>query len=298
MEPEQLNKKVRVIILSIFFALSLVGIIFGVLCVYTSSLSFLKNHALLSSVIVSSLIIAICVFSAYAVIKNWEKIIKSLLVLFIFLAFVLVFLFILQKTGFFSVINDTKRLQEWLQKSGAWMPILYILLQYLQVVILPIPTFVSTAAGVALFGPFKTLLFSYVGVVLGSFTAFYIGRKLGYKAVSWIVGEVELKKWQEKLKGKDNFFLTVMFLLPFFPDDVLCFIAGLSSMTDKYFFWMLLITRAIGISSTSYTLNFIPFTTWWGLLIWAGLILIVGVGVYIAYKNLDKIQGFFKRKKD
>lgn len=49
----------------------------------------------------------------------------------------------------------------------------------------------------ALFGPWKCFLFSMIGIVSGSLVAFIVGRKLGYKAVVWLVGEEDLKKWME-----------------------------------------------------------------------------------------------------
>ena len=135
------------------------------------------------------------------------------------------------------------------------MPIVYIIFQYLQVVLLPIPSVVSTLAGVALFGPWWTLLFSFIGIWLGSISAFFIGRKLGYKAVAWMVGEETLNKWQKKLKGKDALVLTLMFFLPVFPDDVFCFISGLSSMKKRYFFIISLIDNSIGLILFNCTLQ-------------------------------------------
>ena len=173
------------------------------------------------------------------------------------------------------------------------MPILYIILQYLQVVILPIPSVVSTLAGVALFGAFKTVIYSLVGIIFGSFTAFFIGRKLGYRAVAWIVGRDKLSLWRKKLKGKDNFFLTVMFLLPFFPDDILCFIAGLASMSFKYFAGVIGISRILIVSATCYSIDIIPYNTWWGLLIWSILIIGIALAFFWIYKNMNRIQNFF-----
>ena len=195
------------------------------------------------------------------------------------------------------MVRTPESLEMYLKKAGVWMPIIYIVLQYLQVVLLPIPSTVSTLAGVALFGPFETLLYSLLGIIPASLTAFFVGRKLGYKAVAWIVGKEELDKWQKKLKGKDNLLLTIMFVLPMFPDDVLCFIAGLSSMTFQYFFIMVAVSRILAISVTCYSLEFIPLTEWWGLLIWAILIILVVTAFIFIYKNLDKIQAWIKSKR-
>ena len=43
-----------------------------------------------------------------------------------------------------------------------------------------------------------------------------------------------------------------MFLLPLFPDDILCFVTGLSTMSWRYFIVMQLIARAISVVTTSY----------------------------------------------
>lgn len=182
------------------------------------------------------------------------------------------------------------------------MPIIYTLLQFLQVVLLPIPSVVSTLVGVALFGAFWATVYSLIGILLGSITAFFIGRKFGYKAVAWMVGEETLNKWQKKLKGKDNLFLTAAFVLPLFPDDILCFIAGLSTMTTRYFLIVIFLARAIGITATCYSIDFIPLNTWWGITLWGIFFAAVVVGFIFIYKNMDKIQAKLKqirrKKKD
>ena len=117
-----------------------------------------------------------------------------------------------------------------------------------------------------------------------------------------MVGEEALKKWQRKLKGKDNLFLTAAFVLPLFPDDILCFIAGLSTMTTRYFLIVIFLARAIGIAATCYSIDFIPFNTWWGITLWIVFLTIVVISFIFIYKNMDKIQAKLKqirrKKKD
>ena len=177
------------------------------------------------------------------------------------------------------------------------MPVLYTALQFLQVVLLPIPSIVSTIAGIALFGAFWTTVYSFIGITLGSILAFYIGRRWGNRAAVWLVGEEKLKKWQKKLKGKDNIVLTTMFILPAFPDDILCFLAGISSMSWRYFLIMMGISRLVAIASTCYSVDFIPFNTWWGVLLWIGIILTLVTAVMLTYKNIDKLQTWIKSMK-
>ena len=282
-----------------YFLLSVFLIVFSILCIYQADNAIVKKFAFVFSCLAGAIVCTLFAFSVWCIAQEKETWSKISLSSYILLAFLLIVLFILQRTGFFEVVQDFKHLQAWLEKADGWMPILYIIMQCLQVVILPIPSFVSTGAGVALFGPIRTILYSFIGIITGSLIAFYIGRKLGKKSVAWMIGEDNLDKWQSKLKGKDNFWLTVMFLLPFFPDDVLCFIAGLSTISERYFIIMIAISRSITIASTCYTLSFIPLNTWWGILIWAILIAIVAIGVFLLYKNLDKLQEWgAKHKKE
>jgi uncharacterized membrane protein YdjX (TVP38/TMEM64 family) len=234
---------------------------------------------------------------ALAIFTNKQILTKFFLSLNVFILFCSILIFILQKTGFFLMIKDAEAFRKYLQTSGAWMSYIYILLQYLQVVILPIPGIVSTIAGVALFGPFMTTIYSCLGIILGSITAFIIGRKLGNKAVAWIIGKEEFDKWRRKLKGKDNLFLSVMFIMPFFPDDILCFLAGLSSMSMGYFLSIISVSRIVAISATCYSFNLIPLNTWWGITIWVIFLILFIVGITILYKNMDKIQKWLKNRK-
>ncbi len=293
------GEKTFLLFCSVFFLLALGCIIFGVLLLAEWNGVGVSRFSVWSAVVTLSVwfgyVVTILLFA-----KGYGTFAKAMLSLYIFVLFCFIFIYVLQKTGFFQVFRDERLFREYLQKAGIWMPLLYILLQFLQVVVLPIPSIVSTIAGIALFGAIKTLIYSFIGILLGSFLAFFIGRKLGNKAVSWIVGKENLQKWQKKLKGKDNLFLSLMFLLPLFPDDILCFLAGLSTMTWGYFTAIILISRALALSATCFSVDFIPFTTWWGITLWCVLAIILTVIFIIIYKNLDKIQrriDFLKTKR-
>ncbi len=288
------NKQVASIIS--FILLTGACIVFAVLCLHNTAYLFVSKNKVIFSILTSVLLTGLCALAIWFVLLRKETLVKTLISLYVFLLFCFILIFILQRTGFFALVKDEDAFRQYLETKGKFMPLLYVILQYLQVVILPIPSVVSTVAGVAIFGPLKTIVYSLIGIVLGSITAFFIGRKLGHKAVAWMVGHEELKKWQKKLKGKDNFILTVMFLLPMFPDDVLCFIAGLSSMSNRYFLIMIIVSRVISISTTCYSIDLIPFTTWWGLLIWAIIIIAIVATFIFIYKNMDKIQEKIKNK--
>ncbi len=291
------ERKKEVFFLLAFFIFSIVTLILGILVLDGSQRNFIEKNFILLSVSWGIFVVVTCLFFICFFLWGKETVAKSGLSLYTLLIFSLTIGLILQRTGFFTIVKNSESLRAYLQKAGAWMPIFYVLLQFLQVVILPIPSIVSTVAGITLFGAFWTMIYSLIGILLGSFVAFIIGRKLGYRAATWMVGEENLKKWQKKMKGKDNFFLSLMFLLPIFPDDILCFLAGLSSMSTKFFLIIITISRVLAISATCYSFYFIPFNTWWGITLW-GMIISFFTAVFIAvYKNMEKLQKFFRSKK-
>ena len=225
-----------------------------------------------------------------------ELIYKFCIVAYALLVFAAIVFYILLETGFMDIVGDEESLEAYLERTGTWMSILFITLQFLQVVILPIPSTVTVLAGSALFGPLRGSIYSLIGIVLGSLTAFFVGRYAGYRVVAWLIGKDTLEKWLKKVKGKDKLLLSAMFLLPVFPDDVLCFVAGLSSMSVWLFLVVILVSRVLAIFTTSYSISLIPFNTWWGILTWAVLIALVIVLFVVLYKKSDAILGWFEKK--
>ena len=290
------DKKLPLTIIYVLFCV-IGNIVLSVLCLHATNNSFIRANAKWLSIVASLVLITLFFISVWSAYREKRILFKSIITVFVGTLFCLGVLFALQKSGFFNVVKDKESFSNYLQKAGAWMPTVYIVLQYLQVVILPIPGVVSTAVGVALFGPFLTILYSLIGILLGSFTAFYIGRKLGGKAVAWLIGDETLSAWQKKLKGKDNFVLTLMFLLPMFPDDILCFIAGLSTMTIRYFIIMITVSRVFAVTATCYSFQFIPFNTWWGILLWGILFAGIIIAFVLIYKNMDVIQKKLSKRK-
>lgn len=221
---------------------------------------------------------------------------KAYIITDVFVAFSTIICYVLLVCGFFEVVNDEAAFEEFLKRAGTWMSVLFVLIQFLQVVILPIPGTVTVVAGSALFGPFWGSVYSLVGILFGSFTAFLIGRYAGYRVVAWLIGKETLDKWQKKLKGKDKLFISAMFLLPVFPDDVLCFVAGLSTMSFRLFAAVIFVSRILAVFMTSYTVSLIPFDTWWGILLWCIFaVLIIGLFVWL-YRNSEAIERWFNQK--
>lgn len=231
----------------------------------------------------------------------WKKFFRSLLVLSAFGLFVLLVYLILLWTGLWESLNSIEKLRTLILDLGFYGRITFVLLQLLQVTFIPIPSTILTIGGAIIYGPLQGGLLSLSGILLGSALAFMLGKKFGKPLVRFMVGEETCEKWINFLsKAQYSFF--IMMLLPIFPDDVLCLVAGLTNMSWAFFVTTNLITRPIGIFTTSYlgSGEIIPYHGW-GLIVWAIIIIAAIILMWLATKYQKNIQQFisksFRKKK-
>lgn len=293
--PNKIKKILLVITLVLLAGLT---VLFSALYVNTFTGGFFyENKTLLLSTVTILVAVITTIALAFSTSQN-RTVFKVSLVVLTIISLALLLVYFLKISGLADRIDSIEDLRNYVASFGYLAVIIYVVMNFLQVVVLPIPGFIAVGTGVALFGPLKTAIYSLIGILLGSFVAFFIGRVLGYKVVKWIVGEETLNKWLKSIKNKDKVVLTFMFLFPFFPDDVLCFVAGLSSMSSAYFLIMITVCRIISVVVSAYSLNgnIIPYTTWWGILLWIVIFALTALFTVYLYKNGDKIEKFFKKQ--
>lgn len=229
------------------------------------------------------------------------KILRTILVCAVIAGIVVLGYYILRWTGVWEQINSVEKLQNIILSWGFWGRFGFVMLQLLQVTFIPLPSTVTIIAGTLVYGPLQASLLSLAGILLGSMLAFLLGKVFGKKLVVFMVGEKTCEKWVNFLSNaKYSFF--VMMLLPIFPDDVLCLVAGLTNMSWTFFTVTNLIARPIGIFTVSYfgSGHLIPYYGW-GLIVWAILIVLIIAVLILSYKYQKQIENFllnlFKNKK-
>lgn len=193
-----------------------------------------------------------------------------------------------------SIFYSVASFRQFILSTGSMGILVYILIQACQVVILPIPAAVIAIAGGLIYGPFVGGLYCSLGVLLGSNISYAIGRFFGFRVVSWISGEQNVVKYSNILNKKGKLFLPMAFLLPMFPDDILCLISGLTRMNYKFFFVSTTITRPISVICMCYFGGgfVIPFSGW-GIPVWIVLSIIISIVVVCTYKYQEQIEKWF-----
>ncbi len=294
---KRLNIIKNILNVIVLFLIGVASIVFSILYVNTFNCGFFCNNKKLLIVLVTACVCVMVITSLICSLINNKFIYKLTVIALATFSILIGTLYILKITGVLDKIDSVESLRNYVASFGYWAVIIYVLINVFQVVLLPIPGFITVGTGLALFGPLKTAIFSFLGVFIGSIIAFFIGRRLGYKVVSWLVGKEQLDKGIKSIKRKDKIVLTFMFLFPFFPDDLLCFVAGLSSMSTLYFIVMIFCCRVISAFITAFSLNgnIIPYNTWWGILIWVVFFALIFILATYIYKHGEKIEKKFKK---
>lgn len=138
-------------------------------------------------------------------------------------------------------------------------PIIFFVLQIIQIVIPIIPGSLTLSAGVILFGPWMGFVYNYTSIVLGSILAFMLGRYFGHKLLKHLVSpEKQMKylKWLDDEKRFTKIFFLAI-LLPGAPDDILSMMAGLSKMTPRTFIIIMLVGKPLSIAAYSGLFRFV-----------------------------------------
>ncbi len=219
-----------------------------------------------------------------------DKIVKLGVVILVAVLFVVGVFYFIYEAGYFSLLEDVDALRSEIAKTGS-ISVVFVLLQFAQVCILPIPATVTTVLGLLLFTPFDAIVLSLIGMISGACVMFLFGKYAGRKAVDWALGKEDVAKYINMAHGKHNAILTAMFLLPIFPDDIICAIAGILGMNGWYFFIVLSISRILStvVSVLFFSGNFIPLYGWW-LGVWAVLIAILVGSTVLYLKNIEKVE--------
>ena len=133
-----------------------------------------------------------------------------------------------------TFFSNQEKLRNFVQSYGVLAPLVFIAIQVLQVVITPISHYAVGILGGFIFGAWQGFLYNWIGRVIGSLIAFYLGRKFGRRIIKHVVKEETLNRY-DKIFDKGKLILFLMYFLPLFPDDELCYLAGFSSMKAKVY---------------------------------------------------------------
>jgi len=180
-------------------------------------------------------------------------------------------------------------------KSYPYDELIFVLIQIVQVVAAPIPGELSGFIGGYLYGPLWGTIYSTIGLTLGSWLAFMLARFFGEPLLEKVVKKEVFEKFDHFMEHKGLTVSFLLFLIPGFPKDYLCYIMGVSRIPALTFIIISTIGRFFGTMMLSITGNIAEHEQY--LLL--AIVVAAGIAVFaLAYYHRDRLLEILKNKKN
>lgn len=172
---------------------------------------------------------------------------------------------------------NSAELRRWIEQVGPLGPLLFFLLNVIQIVVAPIPGYPVQVLGGLLFGLIPGSIYTVGGMVAGGALAAWLGRQLGRPWLEKQIGQKTLEHWIEIAHVNSFWTWWALLLVPL--GDVPYFLAGLSKIRLTTFALAILASRGpftvlivwMGDSAVDLPLTSIA-------LVMAGIVLVVMIG--------------------
>jgi uncharacterized membrane protein YdjX (TVP38/TMEM64 family) len=193
----------------------------------------------------------------------------------------------------YGIFDSREHLRAYIESWGGWAPAAFISIQSLQVVLAPIPGELTGAVGGFIFGVLPSVLYSTVGLGVGSALAFLAARIIGLPLVRLAVSECMMEKFHFVIESRGTFIALLLFAIPGFPKDILCYLLGLSPMGFVTFVIVCTLGRIPGTVMLSYSGSAV-YDQNWTLLVIVTVATFVTIGVFVLTR--EKIELWLRRK--
>ena len=138
-----------------------------------------------------------------------------------------------------NFIENPDTLAAWINNAGIWGPIIFMLLNAVQVLLAIIPGGPFEIAAGALFGPWAGALMCDIAMTAGGMITFFFVKKFGIKFIELFIDRKELESVKFlHTNEKYTSLLFLFFLLPGTPKDLMCYVVGLTDI--KWTIWLLI----------------------------------------------------------
>lgn len=145
---------------------------------------------------------------------------------------------------FLAFVSKPEKFRLWVDGHGIWGRLAFLGMMLLQVFVAIIPGEpLEIGAGYA-FGAVEGTILCILGAGIGSALVFLFVRRFGVKAVEVFISQEKIRSVRFLNDPKRLYpLITIAFLLPGTPKDVLCYCAGLTPIRFRHFLWISSICR-------------------------------------------------------
>lgn len=186
------------------------------------------------------------------------------------------------------IIGDQDAVSAYLQGYGVWGPAVLFILMVAQVFVAIIPGHALMVTAGYVYGTtgLAVIIFS---TILGSQIAFFIARQYGQALIYKLASPKIIERWNGIASNQGIMFYFFSFVLPIFPSDLMCYVAGLGKISPRHF----LLANILGRTVVAVSITVIGI---YGMHppVWFWVIAVIGIaglfGGWAIFKKKDALQ--------
>ena len=188
-------------------------------------------------------------------------------------------------------VSEPDKFRQWVDSHGLLGPLAFLGMMLLQVFVAVIPGEpLEIGAGYA-FGAVEGTILCILGAAIGSTLVFLFVRRFGVRAVEVFISREKIHSLRFLQNTRRvHLFLLVAFLLPGTPKDVLCYVAGLTTLKLGPFILISSICRLPSIVTSTIGGSALGSGQWgMAAIVFAATLVISAIGLWI-YKRILRLR--------
>ena len=188
-------------------------------------------------------------------------------------------------------VSEPEKFRQWVDSHGLLGPLAFLGMMVLQVFVAVIPGEpLEIGAGYA-FGAVEGTILCILGAAIGSTLVFLFVRRFGVRAVEVFISREKIQSLRFLQNTRRvHLFLLVAFLLPGTPKDVLCYVAGLTTLKLGPFILISSICRLPSIVTSTIGGSALGSGQWgMSAIVFAATLVISAIGLWI-YKRILRLR--------
>ena len=172
--------------------------------------------------------------------------------------------------------SDLDAVTEAIRGFGLWGPAVLFVLFILQTFLAFIPGQALMVSSGYIYGFTGGILITWISLVVGGQAAFWLARRYGRPfAEKWVSAPV-LDRWDKSAAGQGIGFYVIALVLPLFPNDAMCYVAGLGNMSFRRFLTANILGRGI---ASFLTVIVGAFSEQIPGLLWVAIVIFIVLGI-------------------
>lgn len=198
-------------------------------------------------------------------------------------------------TAALAWFSDREAVVASIHQLGFWGPAVIFTLLVWQVFLAFIPGQALMIACGYLYGFWGGMLITWTSLVAGGQAAFLMARRHGRPFAERWVSPGTLIRWDKAAQGQGVGFFALSLVLPIFPNDAMCYIAGLGKIPSRRFLAANMIGRGMACLLANLAGTYGSQIPWWGWAAAAALVLASCTGWLIARRRTHYLPVDLKR---